>query len=188
MKITSQQPTCRYCQTALIRNETWSEADVDRSDKICLKCKARRIKELRDRPFPWGKEGEKYNIKESKTYTPQIDVKKEDKDSQILGEMIRDTEKFRIDQMLKALGKTSDTAMQYEIIVYLLKAFDELSPRQAAKVINAANRLFKGKELLEKPTVRLAKVLRAFNGEKKSSAPQKFEQMLNEEGDQIIEI
>lgn len=104
--------------------------------------------------------------------------------------MIKDTETFRIDKMLSALKKTSDVATQYEIIVYLLKSFDELLPEQQASIINESNRLFKGETLIDKATVRLAKVLKGFTGDiKKSAAPKKFEEILSTDGeDQIIEI
>jgi hypothetical protein len=122
---------------------------------------------------------------------PRIDLKEDvKKDSGLILKMIKDTETFRIDKMLSALKKTSDVATQYEIIVYLLKSFDELLPEQQASIINESNRLFKGETLIDKATVRLAKVLKGFTGDiKKSAAPKKFEEILSTDGeDQIIEI
>lgn len=148
---------------------------------------------MKDRPFKYAKEGDKYDIGKTKLNTPRIDIKVEGEDVSLIVEMVKDTEGFRIDQMLSALGKTEEVATQYEIIVYLLKVWNELTPLQAAKVINCANKLFVGSTMLDKTTVRLAKVLRAFTGDDKksktASKDRKFEEIIRgeEEGD-FVEI
>lgn len=150
------------------------------------------MKELREKTPDYVMKGKNYNIGQTLVDTPRIDLKdsrKKKPDKNLTISMVKDTEKFRVKRMLKALSKTSDATQQYEIIVYLLKSMDSLTPEQSAQVINHANKMFTGTTLLEKATVRLAKTLSMLTGEKRVKEDKKFEEMMKDrEGDTVIEI
>lgn len=101
---------------------------------------------------------------------------------------MKDTEEFRIDQMMKLVTKRKiDMKEKRAAVSYLLKSFDLLSKKQCVVVINALNKIIADTRTSNDVKVRMAEEARVFLAPKSGSAKEQqvstYEKMLQEEGE-----
>lgn len=119
---------------------------------------------LSQRSFPWEVKRDKYSIEKKKrdSSIPRIIVSNDEDAQDVIFEMIDDTESYRINKMVKLLPLTAEAKDIRQIIVFLLKSWDLLSPEQCAIVLNEANNLIGSGSHDSDIRAKMALDLRAF--------------------------
>ena len=137
-----------------------------------------------------GVEKEKYSVSDAVGGNiPKVTVKGEPPTEDVLFDMIEDTEKYRVAQMVKLMQSEDDGKNLNKIIVYLLKSWAYLDTEQSAITINEANRIIGAKAFDADIRAKMANDLRIFMVAMKRTkggiADKTFEQLRREEGSTI---
>lgn len=93
---------------------------------------------------------------------PKITVKGEPISEDVIFDMIEDTEKYRVCQMVKLMQSEDEGKNLNKIIVYLLKSWAFLETEQCALILNEANRIIGAKAFDPELRAKMANDLRAF--------------------------
>lgn len=182
---------CRVCNTFLCENNM-HKSSLKKQDWICKKCKNEEIKNI-SKNYEYKKETNKYTIdKSDRDISPRIKLKDDIiiDSGELIKKVISDTEKYRIDKMLKMLHDSKIKSMvRVKIIYYLLNSLKYIDKEKIIFVINEANRMFNDKEVEPLAIMKLAKDLKSFMNEmvfNGSHDNKKYEDMIGESG--IIEV
>jgi hypothetical protein len=139
------------------------------------------------------KETPNYKIKRSnQTSSPHVlvaSIKHKGSNFELLADLIRDTEPFIVEKMLRiVLGKSIDAKDRKAAISYCFKSYDMLTKAQIASVLNATYRLMAKKSVGNDIKVKLAEELKAFIGGGKTNKDvgSTYEKMLQADG--VIKI
>ncbi|KKN04220.1 hypothetical protein LCGC14_1099610 [marine sediment metagenome] len=107
--------------------------------------------------------------------------------------MLEDTEKYRIDKLIRLLVKKDTLSeIKEKIIIYLLRSHNLLDSKMIALIINKANAMFVCKDIKEETIVRLANALKTCSldnkmfKEKAGTLLKTYEQMRNSKA--VIEV
>lgn len=136
---------------------------------------------------------DKYRVSDAKGgNVPKVQIKGDFPTEDAMFDMIEDTEKYRVSQMVKLMQSESDGKNLNKIIVYLLKSWAFLDLDQCAKVINEANRIIGAKSFDADLRAKMANDLRAFMvamKRTKGGVVQKtFEEMRKDSGTITVEV
>jgi hypothetical protein len=141
--------------------------------------------------FRYDKETPQYKIRRStRVSAPHVlvaSLNHTGSNYELLTDLIKDTEKFIIERMLKlVLGSHVEAKDRKAAISFCLKSFDKLTQPQCVSVLNAAYRMLGRKGTPNDIRVKLAEELRAFTGGSKGSKSEginSYEKMLAEDGE-----
>lgn len=184
---------CRDCKVTLSyanitpkRVEAWSW--------LCDTCFTKRMRNLAGQ-YRYGMETVEYKIDRAKSNAaPRIvpkDINPDRSNYELLTDVIRETEKFRLDSMLKIMFNVKAEAKDRKVAInYLLKSFEKLDHRQCVQVINCIHELIGNMRTPNDIKVKLATEIRAFVGDGKASKEQgvkSYEEALANGGEVAID-
>ncbi len=181
---------CKKCKIGLNDNN-WFVSCKTNNIYICKECKTAELKSLKE-TFKYEVERDNYSVKKSKRISsPYIKIKKES--DNVLFQMLEDTEKYRIDKLIRLLVKKDTLSeIKEKIIIYLLRSHNLLDSKMIALIINKANAMFVCKDIKEETIVRLANALKTCSldnkmfKEKAGTLLKTYEQMRNSKA--VIEV
>ena len=171
---------CRVCHLVLT-TANWSENRKKKNDYMCKACKAKELKEIRVETTEVMKDG--HSIERRGNSAPVITINDVDKID--IKKMIRDTELFRIEQVMRLIRAGNKDNVRKVGIDYLLKVSDLLIPEQAVEVINEANKMIKQTGVEDAFKLKVAIALRNFiaTREGKADKPLSYEEILQKGGE-----
>jgi len=159
---------------------------------FCDDCIRKRLARLHDN-YRYAKETDHYEIDRHKRVAaprirPKDNLDNYGSNFDLVSDLMKDTEEFRIDQMMKLVTKRKiDMKEKRAAVSYLLKSFDLLSKKQCVVVINALNKIIADTRTSNDVKVRMAEEARVFLAPKSGSAKEQqvstYEKMLQEEGE-----
>ncbi len=176
---------CRVCKESL-SPVNWNITSEKKNDKICKSCKSKELKSIVVEVTSEKRGG--HTITRSGSKAPVITVDNADQTS--IKEMIRDTELFRIEEVLKLIVPGNEDKVRKVGIDYLLKVNDLLNARQLAEVVNQANLMMRQTGVEDCEKLKVAIALRNFISSKdgKKDKPMSFEEIMKGRGVGEIEI
>jgi hypothetical protein len=165
---------CRACGIDLSM-ENIPTSKLKRREAVCIECHSEMLKGLPHVPYVPILDKPNYVVKRrGEIGVPKIVLKDNISEDKLLFDMIEDTEQFRVNSMVRLMGKEHDPKALRQIIVYLLGSWEWLDSLQTTRVVNAANKFTGTTSHDSDLRVKMANDLRVFI--KRSSANKDFQQ------------
>ena len=179
----TEEKRCRKCRT-ILGEGNWNKGSKSRNDNICKTCKNKELKGIEVKVIAEEMDG--HTITRVGAKAPVITAKPGKKIS--LNKMIKDTELFRIGEVINLLAPGNEDKDRKVAIDYLLKVRDLLTDPQKVQVVNHANSMIMQAGVEDSFKLKVAIALRNFVSIKDGKKEKKlsYEEIMRNDGEITI--